>query len=100
VIYEIGAGNGSFMVDSLRSLREHHPDVFARTKYKIIEISEPLSEGQRRRAEEEGFDDKVEVINDDFFKWDEGGSAPCFVVALEVVVSPAPGRLITGQSSS
>ena len=38
-MYEIGAGNGSFMLDSLTWVRETRPDVFARTKYRIIEIS-------------------------------------------------------------
>ncbi|AAW42702.1 conserved hypothetical protein [Cryptococcus deneoformans JEC21] len=86
IIYEIGAGNGSFMIDSLTYLRDHHPDVFARTKYRIIEISSALAKGQRERAEKEGFGMKVQVLNKDFFQWDGvgGGDQPCFVVALEV----------------
>ncbi|WWD18024.1 hypothetical protein CI109_102471 [Kwoniella shandongensis] len=86
LLYEVGAGNGSFMIDSLTFLRDNHPDVFAQTKYRIIEISAALAKGQKQRAEEEGFGDKVEVINEDFFKWEGsgGGEEPCFVVALEV----------------
>ncbi|WVO19802.1 uncharacterized protein IAS62_001092 [Cryptococcus decagattii] len=86
IIYEIGAGNGSFMVDSLTYLQDHYPDVFARTKYRIIEISGALAKGQRERAEKEGFGKKVQVLNKDFFQWDGvgGGDQPCFVIALEV----------------
>ncbi|KAK4688906.1 hypothetical protein P7C73_g1206, partial [Tremellales sp. Uapishka_1] len=84
IIYEVGAGNGSFMVDCLTFLRDEHPEVYAKTQYRIIEISGMLSKGQRERAKKEGFGDRVKVINEDFFKWEGGGSEPCFVVALEV----------------
>jgi SAM-dependent MidA family methyltransferase len=86
LIYEVGAGNGSFMLDSLCFLRDHHPEVFERTRYRIIEISPALAEIQRRRAEEAGLGERVEVINQDVFKWEGGGADPCFVVALEVFV--------------
>ncbi|ORY29015.1 S-adenosyl-L-methionine-dependent methyltransferase [Naematelia encephala] len=85
IIYEIGAGNGSFMVDSLAFLRDRHPEVYARTKYRIIEISATLAEGQRNRAVKAGFRDKVEVINEDFSLWTGGSDDPCYVVALEVL---------------
>jgi hypothetical protein len=84
VVYEVGAGNGSFMVDALRLLRDEHPEVFARTKYRIIEISAALAKIQRERAAQHGFGDVVEVINQDFFKWNGYSSDPCFVVANEV----------------
>lgn len=87
VIYEIGSGNGSFMVDSLAYIRDHHPDVYERTTFRIIEISAVLAKRQRRRAKDEGVEEKVEVINSDFFKWKGGGAEPCYVVALEVLVS-------------
>ncbi|WVF70800.1 hypothetical protein IAT40_005594 [Kwoniella sp. CBS 6097] len=88
ILYEVGAGNGSFMVDSLTYLRDEHPEIYSRTKYRIIEISSALAKGQKTRAEKEGFGDRVEVINSDVFKW-EGpahgkGNEACFVVALEV----------------
>ncbi|WVO17807.1 hypothetical protein L204_105505 [Cryptococcus depauperatus] len=86
IIYEIGAGNGSFMVDSLTYLRDYHPQIYARTKYRIVEISAALAKGQKERVEREGFGKKVQVLNKDFFKWDGmgGDNQPCFVVALEV----------------
>lgn len=87
IIYEIGAGNGSFMIDTLTFLRQEHPEVYAKTKFKIIEISGMLAKGQKARAVQHGFGGKVEVINEDFFRWKGGSSEPCFVVALEVFVS-------------
>ncbi|WWC86121.1 uncharacterized protein L201_000992 [Kwoniella dendrophila CBS 6074] len=93
IIYEIGAGNGSFMIDSLTYLKQNYPEIYEKTEYRIIEISNSLSKGQRSRAEKEGFGDKVNVINSDFFKWDgtlgnngkeRDPNEACFVVALEV----------------
>jgi len=88
VIYEIGAGNGSFMIDSLAYIRDQYPDVYERTKFKIIEISAVLSKRQRERARDEGVEEKVEIIESDFFQWKGGGLEPCYFVALEVLVSP------------
>lgn len=87
VIYEVGAGNGSFMVDSLAYIRDVHPEVFERTRYKIVEISAALAAGQTKRAEAAGLGGHVEVLKSDFFKWEGGGEEPCYVVALEVMVS-------------
>ncbi|KAL1407698.1 hypothetical protein Q8F55_007131 [Vanrija albida] len=83
IIYEVGAGNGSFMADTLAFLRDEHPEVFARTKYRIIEISAALAATQKARAQKEGFTN-IEVINQDVFKWQGGGDEPCFVIANEV----------------
>ncbi|BEI85127.1 hypothetical protein CcaverHIS002_0505280 [Cutaneotrichosporon cavernicola] len=83
VIYEVGAGNGTFMIDALTFLKEEYPDIFARTKYRIVEISGALAKIQRSRAVAAGFDN-VEVINQDVFKWQGGSTEPCYVVACEV----------------
>jgi SAM-dependent MidA family methyltransferase len=83
------------MVDSLRYLRDEYTEVYARTRYRIVEISPALARIQKRRAEKEGFGDKVEIINEDVFKWGHEGKVmnePCYVVALEVFVS---GSFIT-----
>lgn len=74
------------MIDSLTYIRDNHPDVYERTKYRIIEISKNLADGQKRRAAKAGLGAKVEVINEDFFGWEGGGVEPCYVVALEVLV--------------
>ncbi|KAL7423809.1 hypothetical protein Q5752_001393 [Cryptotrichosporon argae] len=84
VIYEVGAGNGSFMLDALAYIKSHHPEVFARTKYRIVEISGALAKIQRRRAREAGLEKVVEIVNVDWVKWEGGSREPCYVVALEV----------------
>lgn len=71
------------MVDTLKFLRDEHPEIFARTQYRIIEISPALAKIQVERAVSEGFTN-VKVINEDIFKWEGGNTSPCYVVALEV----------------
>lgn len=83
-LYEIGAGNGSMMVDVMRFLRESHPEVYDRTRYTIVEISEQLAARQKRRVREEGFEGKVKVENVDFFDWKGGNQESCYFIALEV----------------
>lgn len=83
IIYEVGAGNGTFMMDALTFLRDEYPEIFARTQYRIVEISGALAKIQRGRAKLASFDN-VEVINEDIFKWQGGSDEPCFVVACEV----------------
>lgn len=98
IIYEVGGGNGSFMIDAMKFLRDEHPEVFAKTQYRIVEISGALAKIQRRRAQEAGLTN-VEVIHEDFFKWEGGSPQPCFVVALEVFVSASKLLYLTpGQS--
>jgi hypothetical protein len=99
LIYEVGAGNGSFMLDTLRFLKEEHPEVFAKTTYRIIEISAALAQIQRARAQKAGFTN-VEVVNQDFFKWQGRDSRPCFVVANEVFVSDTECELRRTNTSS
>jgi SAM-dependent MidA family methyltransferase len=86
-IYELGAGNGSFMLDCLDHIRNTAPDVFETMRYTIIEISQALADGQRKRAKEKGLDEHVEIVREDFFNWKGGETGPCYVVALEVLVS-------------
>lgn len=89
VIYELGAGNGTFMLNVLDYIRDTDPEVYARTRYKIVEISAALAqlqkEGLQANAESRGHVDKVEIINESIFSWKTYEPAPCFVVALEVI---------------
>ena len=87
ILYELGAGNGSFMADSLTYIRDTHPELFVRTKYRIIEISPELARLQVARAKELGVEGQVEVLREDFFDWNGDSEKGCFVIALEVLVS-------------
>jgi hypothetical protein len=88
LIYEMGAGNGTMMLNILDFIRAEHPDVYDRTKYKVIEISTSLASLQanqlRQSALSRGHVDKVEIINRSIFDWDTYVSSPCFFLALEV----------------
>ena len=115
IIYEIGAGNGTLMGDVLDYLAAHEPEIYARTKYRIIEISERLQGMQRGRAKgttaadagggdggagrlgkekakRRGHEDRVEIINSSIFEWDRVVPEPCFFLAMEVLVRLLPFR--------
>ncbi len=89
IIYELGAGNGTFMLNVLDYIRDTDPEVYARTKYKVVEISPALAKLQNKRiqntAESRGHANKVEIINRSIFNWDIYVSSPCFFLALEVI---------------
>jgi Putative S-adenosyl-L-methionine-dependent methyltransferase len=88
IIYEMGAGRGTLMLNILDYIRDVDPLVYERTKFKIIEISSSLAALQKRQllsgAESRSHGDKVEIINKSIFDWDEYVTSPCFFVALEV----------------
>ncbi|EMD39278.1 hypothetical protein CERSUDRAFT_134267 [Gelatoporia subvermispora B] len=83
LVYEIGAGNGTLAKDILDCIREQYPEVYDRTRYNIIEISENLANLQREKLCDEH--PCVTVHNKSVFDWDMRESAPCYVLAMEVV---------------
>ena len=88
VIYEMGAGNGTLMHNVLDHIRDFYPEIYERTKYKVIEISPNLAAVQAsqlsKSAAAKGHLDHVEIINRSIFDWDDFVSAPCYFLALEV----------------
>lgn len=88
LIYEMGAGRGTLMLNILDYIREVDPQVYARTKFNIIEISSTLAALQNRHllstAASRGHADKVEIINRSIFEWDQYVPSPCFFLAMEV----------------
>lgn len=88
LIYEMGAGRGTLMLNILDYIREVDPQVYARTKFNIIEISSSLAALQNRHllssAESRGHVDKVEIINRSIFEWNQYVPSPCFFLAMEV----------------
>ena len=84
----MGAGNGTLMLNVLDYIRDVHPDVYERTKFKIIEISPALANLQTaqlaRTASSRGHTEHVEIINRSIFTWDTYVSAPCYFLSLEV----------------
>lgn len=89
VIYEMGAGNGTLMLNILDHIRAAYPEVYERTKFKVIEISSALADLQRaqlRRGDEaRGHLDHVEIINRSIFDWNTYVPEPCWFLAMEVI---------------
>ena len=83
VIYEMGAGNGTMMQNILDYIRDTDPEVYARTRFKVIEISNQLSRLQKQKAFEHL--DRIEIVNRSIFDWKEYVNSPCFFLALEVI---------------
>lgn len=88
IIYEMGAGNGTLMLNILDYIRDLYPAVYERTKFKIIEISSSLASLQisqlSRTASSRGHTDHVEIINRSIFDWTTYDPSPCYFLALEV----------------
>ncbi|KAF3057078.1 NADH dehydrogenase [ubiquinone] complex I, assembly factor 7 like protein [Daldinia childiae] len=88
IIYEMGAGRGTLMLNILDYIRDIEPTVYDRTKYKIIEISSSLAALQNSQllatAASRGHASKVEIINKSIFDWDARVPSPCFFLAMEV----------------
>ncbi|KDN43230.1 hypothetical protein RSAG8_06197, partial [Rhizoctonia solani AG-8 WAC10335] len=95
LIYEIGAGNGTLAENILDFLQAEHPEVYERTRYRIIEISGSLAQKQTARlqrrhsgvVEVPNYRDYgvVEVVHKSVFDWTEQEPAPCFFLAMEVI---------------
>ncbi|KAI0434933.1 S-adenosyl-L-methionine-dependent methyltransferase [Xylaria sp. FL1042] len=88
IIYEMGAGRGTLMLNILDYIRDIEPSVYDRTKYKIIEISPSLAALQTSQmmadAATRGHASKVEIINKSVFDWESRVPSPCFFLAMEV----------------
>lgn len=85
VIYELGGGAGTLAKDILDYIRMTDIDVYERTRYHIVEISERLVSQQRARLAAHTQSGAVQVVHRDFLEWDTEVTDPCFVVALEVL---------------
>jgi hypothetical protein len=87
-IYEMGAGNGTMMLNVLDYIRDMYPEVYERTRFNIIEISSQLAtlqqQGLAQSAYTRGHSGKVEIVNRSIFDWDAYVSSPCYFLALEV----------------
>ncbi|KAK6001308.1 hypothetical protein QM012_002639 [Aureobasidium pullulans] len=88
LIYEMGAGNGTLMMNILDYIRQTDPEVYARTRFRVIEVSSALASIQgsqlMRNAQAKGHADKVSIINKSIFDWDLYEASPCFFLAMEV----------------
>jgi len=88
IIYEMGAGNGTLMLNILDFIRDTDHEVYQRTKFKIIEISPALADLQMKNLKtsihSRGHAGHAEIINRSIFDWNIYVHSPCFFLALEV----------------
>lgn len=84
----MGAGNGTLMLNILDYIRDTDPEVYQRTKFKIIEVSTSLADLQRRNLQSSlssgGHAGHAEIINRSIFDWTTYVHSPCFFLAFEV----------------
>lgn len=89
VIFEVGGGNGTMMANIMDFIRDNEPELYPRTRYTIIEISEQLSRQQAKLlAEARAKHTRVSLVNKSIFDWNETVSDECFFIASEVIVGP------------
>lgn len=88
-IYEIGGGNGTLMLNILDYIREHDPEVYNCTQYRIVEISLQLAQRQKAVLEkslpEAEHLQHVQILHKDILTWSIPVRHPCYVLAMEVV---------------
>lgn len=72
------------MSNILDHIRATDPDVYARTKYRVIEISDRLAGLQRSQAAHGAHAGKIEIVHKSIFDWTSYVPEPCFFLALEV----------------
>ncbi|PVU93513.1 hypothetical protein BB561_003237 [Smittium simulii] len=88
VVYEIGAGNGTLMIDFLKFISTNEPQIYENMEYTVIEISTRLARKQLSRklgTEITKPPKKISIINKSIFDWDKLDDRKCFVLVMEVI---------------
>lgn len=92
VVYEVGGGTGTCAMNILATLKLHHPSIYERTQYHIVEISSELHKIQKSRLLDE-FSDHVQCHHMSVFDMEnrreellnQQEKHHAFVIALEVM---------------
>jgi SAM-dependent MidA family methyltransferase len=89
IIYEIGAGNGTLMMNILDYIKREHPDIYSITRYNIVEISNQLSKKQLESNllpnQLSHLHHHLNLVNKSILDFDQIVNDKCFVIALEVI---------------
>lgn len=73
------------MTGVLDYLRDAEPEVYKRTHYHTIEISQQLADLQLARAKAAGHSARVSTVRQSIFDWNQVVTDPCFFLAFEVL---------------
>ncbi|KAJ2785905.1 hypothetical protein H4R18_000294 [Coemansia javaensis] len=87
VIYEVGGGNGTLMLNILDYVREHEPEIYAHAEYNLVEISPKLARQQlsRQAGGASSPHANIKIVNRSILDWTARVDGACFVVAMEVI---------------
>ncbi|KAJ2541415.1 hypothetical protein EV175_006145 [Coemansia sp. RSA 1933] len=88
VVYEMGGGNGTLMINILDYIRDNEPEIYSSMEYNLIEISTKLAKQQLRQHHTQPGQmphTNVNIINRSIFDWNVRVDKPCFFVAMEVI---------------
>merc|ERR1719433_2662848 len=81
-ILEIGGGNGSFALDVLNYLKEHHPEEYALCTYTVVDLSKSFCDVQKQRLKKHK---NFKNYNMSICDWDDRVEEECFIIGLEVL---------------
>ena len=78
------------MLNILNYIRDREPDIYSRTQYHIIEISDRLANVQHESLSNNdvrwsGHEHIVQIFNKSIFEWDTSVTNPCFVLGFEIL---------------
>lgn len=82
-IFEVGGGNGTLAANVLGYFSRAAPSIYRSMRYTSIEISATMAQQQRLRCEPHA--KQHTVWRGSALEWNTLVSAPCFVIATEVL---------------
>ncbi|KAI9295160.1 DUF185-domain-containing protein [Neoconidiobolus thromboides FSU 785] len=88
VIYEMGGGNGTLMKNIMEFIRMNYKDIYDKTEYNIIEISQQLSQEQEKNNQLELNEEmklKCKVVNCSIFDWENKIEDNGYFIGMEVL---------------
>lgn len=87
VIYEMGGGNGTLMMNVLDYICEREPEIYSQMEYNLVEISTKLAKKQlHQHMRQQGTTHaNVNIINQSILEWKRDEKRQCFFIAMEVI---------------
>ncbi|PVZ98806.1 hypothetical protein BB558_005185 [Smittium angustum] len=88
VIYEIGAGNGTLMVDIIKYIMDTEPNVFETMEYNVVEISSRLVRKQMAQkfgTKHKEITKRINIYNKSILEWNQIEERDCIVLIMEVI---------------
>jgi hypothetical protein len=84
VIYEMGPGNGTLMIDILDAIKARYPALYSNIEYNAIEISPVLIKILQEKSKNE-HSNKINIRQISIFDWDKVDDRDCFFLGMEVI---------------